>query len=572
MPTITLSLKELVEMTREKDIERLIETITQFKGEVKNIEDDEITIELEPDRPDILSIEGLSRAIRGYLELEVGYPKILRRKIENSNLRVKVANAKTRPYIACALIRNIRLSDEAVKSLMRMQEALHITLGRNRSKVAIGIHNYDAIKPPIIYTEVKSTEKMIPLEMPLEMTLKEVLEKHPKGKQFKHLIKDRCPVYIDEEGIFSFPPIINGERTRVTRETRNLFVELTGTDPEAINQTLNILVCNLLDRGGKLESVKIEYEDRIEETPKLKSKRKIVRVGEVERIIGVKLTVDEMETLLKRMLYGIGRKCEGEIEVIIPPFRVDVMHLVDIIEDVAIAYGYSNLKPELPNIVTAGKPSLVEIIERKIRQALIGLGFQEIITFTLTNRKLQTENMNISGVELVEIENPITEELNAYRRWITPHLIRFLSQNKHVGYPQKIFEIGYTATPTDEKIITQRNTALAIASSKTTFTEIKEIYEALMEELGIEAEIERTEHPSLISGRAAKIMVKGRILGILGEIHPSILNTFEMEVPITIMEITHCQPKYPNEKGSIMTIRSGVEAEWLKGIKENDKK
>ena len=225
MPTISVDIEELLKMTGEKALERIKEAISQFKGEVKSIEEDEINIELEPDRPDILSVEGLTRAIRAYLQKEPGYPKKLRRKIKKSKIRVEVNEARTRPYIACAIIKDIKIDEKTVKSIMRMQETLHMTLGRDRRKVAIGIHNYDKIKPPIIYTEVKSTEKMIPLEMPLEMTLKEVLEKHPKGKQFRHLIKDRCPVYIDEEGIFSFPPIINGERTRVTRETRNLFVE-----------------------------------------------------------------------------------------------------------------------------------------------------------------------------------------------------------------------------------------------------------------------------------------------------------------------------------------------------------
>lgn len=553
-------------MTKTTDLNSIINAITQFKGEVKDITEDEIIVELEPDRPDLLSVEGLARALKGYFEIETGLHKASTIELKKSNLTVKVINAKVRPYIACAIVKNLNLDDRAVRSLMRMQEALHLTIGRDRRKVAIGFHDLSTIKPPIIYTEADAKTEIIPLDMPIEMTLEEVLINHPKGMAYKHLVQEGYPVYIDEKGVFSFPPIINSERTRVTERTKDLFIELTGINPKAVKQTLNIIIFNLIDRGGEIETVNIEYvnENKVEVTPNLKPRKMKLTINEILNLIGININASQIAKLLERMQYGVTKIIDNkEIEILIPAYRVDVLHKVDIIEDIAIAYGYDKLTPEIPNIVTVGKPSKMEVLEAKIRQSLIGLGFQEILTFTLSSNKLQTRQMNIEKMKLVELENPITSELNVYRRWILPHLMRFLSLNKHVSYPQKIFEIGYVAIPYKEEIITLRNTAVAIASAKTTFTEIQGVLQAFALDLELNIKLERKEHPSFITGRTAAIIVNNETIGIIGEIHPQILNNFQIEVPVVAMEITHYKPEYPNSNKKPLTIKNGVKALWL---------
>ncbi len=567
MPTINIDLVELRRLSGISDLNKIEYAITQLKGEIKGCENDEIIVELEPDRPDLLSVEGLARALRGFLEIEVGIVEKYIKTPRKSGLKVLVENAHTRPYIACAIVRNLKLDSRAVKNLMRMQEALHLTLGRNRRKVAIGFHDLRAIEPPIIYTEVDSSRRMIPLDMSLEMSLREILRKHPKGLEYGHLVKDKCPVYIDRKGIFSFPPVINSERTRVTEKTRELFIELTGTDERAVIQTLNILVANLIDRNGEIESVKIYYKNRdiIRETPELKAKSIKISLKRVLNLIGLSLSAEEVKKLLRKMQYEIKESSSNYLEVIIPPYRVDILHEVDIAEDIAIAYGYDRLTPELPNIVTIGRPAPSEILEAKIRQSLIGMGFQEVLTFTLSSRKLQIELMNLEEkVKLVEIENPISAEMNVYRRWITPHLMKFLSLNKHVKYPQRIFEIGYVAVPiSNNKIVTLRNTAAAIASTKISFSDLQGVLEGLMKDLDLNITLKRFEHPSYIPGRTAAIYLNERMIGIIGEIHPQVLNNFEVEVPVIAFEITHYKPTYPNSTSKAESIYDGVTALWI---------
>jgi phenylalanyl-tRNA synthetase beta chain len=543
MPTISFDKKDLIELIGKKiDEEELLYCIRQFKGEVKSFSNEEITIELEPDRPDLFSIEGLARAIKGYLGIEKGLHKSALMKIDNSNISIKIINAKLRPFVASAIVRNIKFTDKSIKSLMNTQEALNETIGRGRRKVAIGIHDFDKIEPPIYYSDAPSNFKIIPLDFYEEMTLEEVLYKHPKGIKFKHLLNGKSfPIYYDKLGIFSFPPIINSERTRVTEKTKNIFIEITGTDDLAVKQTLNILVTDLIDRGGLIQKVKIEGKRKYT-TPDLKPKKHIIKVDDVNNLIGLKLTSIKIKNLLKRMRYGIGKIYSNKIEVLYPAYRIDILHSVDIIEDIAIAYGYDKLIPELPKISTIGSLSLIEKEESKIRQVLIGLGFQEIRTFTLSNEKIQAKLMNLNSLDLIEIENPVTIELNCFRRWITPHLMNFLSINKHVKYPQRIFEIGYVAFPDEKfenKVRTLRNTAVVIASSETNFSEIKSVLEAFASLLGWNIELIEENYPYYINGRSVKIIKDGKEIGFMGEIHPQILNNFELEVPVTSFEITH---------------------------------
>lgn len=563
VPTLSFNINDLMRFTRIESVEKIFYAIRQFKGEIKSIKGEEIIVELEPDRPDLLSVEGLSRAIRNFFGVELNHTTHGSLYSDEPRIEVYVKDAKTRPYIACAIIRNLTIDNDFIKSLMNMQEALHITLGRNRRKVAIGIHDYDKIVPPIIYTEVDGDEKMIPLDMYEEISLKEILVKHPKGKAYFTLVKEAYPVYIDKKGIFSFPPIINGERTRVNEFTRNLFIELTGIDEKSVEQTLNVLVCNILERGGILEKVIIKYPNFSKITPDLTPKQMRINIEMFNRLIGVKISLDEALILLKRMGYGIRVVNYTEVDVIIPPYRVDVLHPVDIIEDMLISYGYENITPELPSIMSIGKPSLIEVLEGKIRELLIGMGFQEVMTFTLTSIASQTALMNINNANVLKLVNPISEEYNCYRFWITPNLLRFLSQNKHSAYPQKIFEIGYVAIPLEEDIYVQRNTAVAISHSKASFTDAKEALVSLMDGLGIEVSLEQYNHPSFISGRVAIVKVKDKCIGLIGEIHPKVLINFNIEMPVSILEFTHCQPTFPSKGIKVKTFKDDLTAKWL---------
>jgi len=229
--------------------------------DLEKVDDYEIIVEVFPNRPDLLSEEGFARALSSFIGVKTGLRKY---NVKKSSFKVNVDKSveNIRPYIRCAVLKNINLSDEAIKSLMQLQEKLHLTHGRKRKKVAIGVHDFDAIKFPLVYKAVKPASiSFVPLDMTAEMNLAEILVKHPKGRDYAFALEglSKYPVIIDAKNdVVSFPPIINGIITQVKENTKNLFIDVTGLDVNAVTQALNILVTSLVDRGAEIYSLDVD--------------------------------------------------------------------------------------------------------------------------------------------------------------------------------------------------------------------------------------------------------------------------------------------------------------------------
>lgn len=508
----------------DEDIE---ETLFLLKVETK-FEGDKIECELNPDRPDMFSVEGIAREMKGFLGIESG---IRGYNVTGPEILLRKENEDVRPSIACAIIKDVILSDYLVKSLMQVQEKLHATIGRNRKKVAVGIHDFDKINPPLVYTDVDE-EKFVPLGMTEEMSINEILEKHPKGIEYANLVKDRYPLIYDKEGVISFPPIINSDRTKVTENTRNIFIDVTGTDEKAVSQVLNILVCNIVERCGKIISVKTSNKV----TPQLEPKEITLGVEDIDKVLGLGLTENDITNSLEKMRYSAKKMKGGKIVIEIPPYRSDILHSVDVIEDVAIGYGYNNIEPILPKVATIGGESDIEKLSRKIREIAIGLEFQEILNFVLTSKENNFTKMNTEG-ECVEILNPVSSEYNICRTWLLPGLLKIFSSNKHREYPQRIFEIGDCILLEDKEAKQIRKLACAISYDNANLTEIKSVVEALLNSLGYKYEIKNYNHPSFIETRCGKLIVDEKEVGFFGEIHPQVLDNFEVEKPVIAFEM-----------------------------------
>ena len=509
----------------------------------------------DTNRPDLWSAEGIARQIRFALGLEKGLPKY---EVERSNVTVYVDEKlkEIRPYGVYAIVEGLSLDEEALKQMINLQEKVALTFGRRRREVAIGIFDFDKVKPPIYYRAAEKTEKFVPLGFEEELTLEEILERHEKGKEYGHLIRDKpyYPLLVDSEGkVLSMPPVINSEITgRVTTETKNVFVDVTGWDLKKIMLALNVVVTALAERGGRIKSVKVVYSDFEVETPDLMPKVFEAELGPamdyIRELSGLKLSDEEIKELLERMMYSVEFK-DGKVRISYPAFRDDIMHLRDILEDVLIAYGYNEIEPEEPKLAVQGRGDRFVEFEDAVRELMVGFGLQEVMTFNLTNREAQYGRMNVPlgedysnhpPAELVEIENPISPKWSALRAWLLPSLLDFLSQNTHEEYPQRLFEVG-KATLIDEdretKTVSESKLAVVLAQPRVTFTDAKEILESLMRHLGFKYELEETEHPSFIPGRVGKIILEGEVIGIIGEIHPEVLEKWGVEMPVAAFEL-----------------------------------
>ena len=505
----------------------------------------------DTNRPDLWSAEGIARQIKWALGMERGLPKY---EIERSDVTVYVDERlkDVRPYGVYAIVEGLHLDEEALKQMINLQEKVALTFGRRRREVAIGIFDFDKVKPPIYYRATEKTEKFVPLGFEEELTLEEILEKHEKGKEYGHLIKDKpyYPLLVDSEGkVLSMPPIINSEITgRVTTETRNVFVDVTGWDLNKIMLALNVVVTALAERGGKIKSVKVVYPDFEVETPDLTPRSFDVELDYIRKLAGIEVGEEEIKDLLERMMYDVKLE-DGKAKLLYPAFRDDIMHARDVLEDVLIAYGYNEIEPEEPKLAVQGRGDKFVEFEDAVRELMVGFGLQEVMTFNLTNREAQYEKMNLEygkdyfnnpPAELVEIENPISPKWSALRNWLLPSLLDFLSQNTHEEYPQRLFEVG-KATLIEEsretKTVSESKLAVALAQPRVTFTDAKEILDSVMRHLGFQYELEKIEHPSFIQGRVGRIVVGGETLGIIGEVHPAVLEKWGIEMPVAGFEL-----------------------------------
>jgi len=534
-------------------MERLDEILANVKGEVKLFNEQEGTVSIEmkdTNRPDLWSAEGLARGLRCYLGLEKG-ARLYTAEKPVVDVNVDAQLFDIRPFIACAVIKDVQLSDAVIRGLMHMQDKLDKTFGRNRQKTSIGIYNFHMIKPPIEYRAVNPSEvSFVPLGFDQKLTLNEILERHLKGLEYGHIVKKNplYPMLYDSEGkILSFPPIINSnDLGKITEESRNLLVEVTGTVHRTVVDTLNLVAAALIDRGGKAFSATIHYPEgngykRMDEsTPNFSSRTVPLSVEYTNRLLGLKLSAKQIGELLLTAGLGIGKTHGDTVDVVVPFYRVDVMHQVDLVEDVAVAFGYNNIECVWREMPTTGRAKPDQRQIDVARELLVGLGYQEILTYTLTDKETLFGKMNVKETACVEVANPKVATMTCLRNWLLPSLMGFLSNNQSVEFPQKIFELG-KVTLLDELSETKTRdeewVCAATTHANANFTEIKSALDAFFMNFGVQWQIKEAAHPSFIEGRVGAVLVGGVEVGFVGEINPAVLEAWKLENPVAAFEI-----------------------------------
>jgi phenylalanyl-tRNA synthetase beta chain len=560
MPVIRLLYDDLENLTGVS-IEKIKERLPLMCADVERIEEEYMDVEFFPNRPDLFSVEGVSRALKQFLDIE---PGLVTHDVDKSGIEMVVDASvlEVRPYIVCGVVKNLRLDSSAIESLMLLQEHLHRGIGRNREKVSIGVHDIAKVKPPFKYLAVEPGFSFVPLDYEEEMTMDEILERHPKGMAFRYILegKPKYPLILDSaRNVLSFPPIINAELTRVTESTTDIFIDVTGLN-ENVSIALNIIACALAERGGLIQSVVLRSPGpeggRVEEkeTPCFEPKTMEISVKEVQSLIGIDLSAEECKKCCERMGLGaevsvaMGKSGSEEmIEVKIPAYRYDILHSWDIIEDIAIGYGYDRIEPAIPETVVIGEVHPIEEKKRTVRGIMTGLGYFEVLTFTLTSERKQFELMRqtlkkvdqnasraLKKSDVVKVASPISTEHTMLRCSILPNLLEILSLNKHRDLPQRIFEVGPVVLNFKEKY----RLAAVSTHANANFAEVKSVVDAVLKELGLEdAEVVESEDGAFLEGRRANIIKDGKHVGVFGEIHPEVILNFGLSYPVVGFEV-----------------------------------
>jgi len=518
--------------------DELLDKIPMMGADVANADYEQWDIEFFPNRPDLFSVEGVARAFRNFLcddddIKEFGYD------VEDSGIVCNVdPNIKEiRPFIGCAKVTGVHFTDELITSLMNLQEKLHLTLGRKRVKVAIGVYDISPIVPPIHYKATDPKDVVfVPLEETEAMNLAQILRRHKKGQEYGFVMEafDKYPILMDDNGtVLSFPPIINSEVTRVKENSTDLFVDVTGTSEDAVRAVLNIMCTALADRHAKVHSVTVKYPDRTVVTPDLSFTPMELDLLEANAWLGIDLSPDECSLALRHMGYKVDDTLsEGKLQVYIPPYRADILHPVDLFEDIGIGYGYERIPSILPKSLTFGKLRKEQGFVDKLRKVFMGLGFYEVNTLTLSCEEHQYTHMGRpvpEEMEYVKITNPISKDHTILRMFLMPSLFNTLKANKHRELPQQIFEVGIVV---DQDAKNRFRASALMIDSRANFTNIKSLAEALVRELYVSYEILAKDMPPYIPGRCAAIVVEGEEVGDFGEVTPATISAFELGNPV----------------------------------------
>lgn len=543
MPTIEFSLKDLSRLLGKKVNPSELEEALEFvKGEVDGLEGDTVKADMkDTNRPDLWSVEGIARELKGFYGLGKGVPEY---KAEKSKVKAFVDPGLIgiRPKAAYAIVKNVKLDDFAIKQMIQTQEKIAMTYGRKRKEVAIGIFDYDMVEGDVYYKAENPSYEFVPLGYKVKMSLEEILSDHPKGAEYSHLLKGmkKYPLLVDSRGeVLSMPPIINSAGSgKVTENTKNLFIDVTGYDQETIDIALKILCANFIDRGGKCESVQICYKDEKVWTPVFKPKKISLDFNYLNKLSGTGFKKNEVLALLKKK--RLNAKIEGnKIRVEYSDMRADVLHPVDIIEEVLIAYGYNKFTPLVPNLNVVGKESRNSMHDRIVRECCVGVGLQEVLTLNLSSKEMQQEKVFMDN-ELVEIANPVSASYSVFRSNIFPGLLEFLSKNKHNAFPQRVFEIGRVLelNPRSEIGVDQKRRVCCMVSDNTAdFTYIRSLLDSVMNGLGYKHKLkESVQDKTFIEGRKALVsFAEGK--GVIGEVSPVVLGAFGLENPVAFFEI-----------------------------------
>ncbi|MBN1175089.1 phenylalanine--tRNA ligase subunit beta [Candidatus Woesearchaeota archaeon] len=551
MPTTSMSFSSLIEaIGKDLTVDELRSALFDMGMELEEVEGDDIAVEVTAERLDLLSLQGLARALRSFL----GIARVPIYGAKNSDYVVNISSKLTdvRPFTVCSIVKNLNLSDERIKEIIDVQEKLHSTLARGRKKGAIGIYPLEHITLPITFTaDFPQNIVFQPLGSNRQMNGLEILQEHETGKEYAHLLegKDLFPYFVDAaNNILSMPPIINSEATgRVTVDTKDIFIECSGFDKVLLNELLTNLVCMFADMGGDIYSMTLNYEGQESEvTPKIDYQEKLFSTKTLKHYIGLDLSVEELKVLLEKMMYVVKdikttENGEAVFSLLAPAFRRDLWHEVDIAEDVARAYGYNNLPLTFPNVSTIGSTLELSDLREEFSDVMVGLGFLETYTFGLTAKSDQLDKMNLSEdhVGFVPVANG-NETQGMMRISIIPEQLKSLANNRNQPLPQKIFEGDFVVLPDLSKDVKARNEmhlSAMITDRAVTFTQIKQVLDSLLLTRGINISIKPTNHPSFIKGRAGVIIFDDIAIGIIGELNPQVLINFGLTTPVAAFEL-----------------------------------
>lgn len=543
MPTVHFDKKRVLSYTGDITDDELADRISMLGTDLDDITENEIVVEIFPNRTDMLSEEGFGHALANFIGKGSGYEEVSPVESEYE-LDVDPKMADVRPYTVAAVATGVKLDDESLRAIIQLQEKLHVSYGRKRAKAAIGIYPMEHIAWPISFTAQRPEQIVFtPLEGE-KMDARSMLETHPAGLKYGHLLKGHLffPVFRDaDDKVLSVPPIINSEETgRITTKTTDVFIEVSGSHLVTLEKTLAVMVFSLQKLGATIHEVTVHYPDRDIVTPSKTPQRIPADPKYLSKFLGFTPSEQQLTDLLGKM--GLGYDAG---DALVPTYRTDVMHPIDIVEDIAIAYGYENFTPEMPDIATIAQESPFEVFKRKVSYLLAGFGYQETQTYHLIPKPLQTEYARIDA-NIVELANPMNEEYDTLRSTVLLSLLDVLAKNRNVQMPRNVYEVGrvfLAGAETETGVAEHDELAVALEDDDASFTTAQQIIDTVLSRFSQKYEFMETAsdeawwHNLFLESRRAHVVSDRHVIGEIGEVHPDVLRAFGIHHPVVAVRL-----------------------------------
>ena len=514
-----------------------------------------IKIELnDTNRPDLWSTNGVARQLRLHRGGKtVDYSKFLSTKenIKDCGNRIVTVEPELkdiRPFMVAFVINGKPIDDPMLKDIIQTQEKLAWNFGRKRKSISMGVYRVEEIKFPVHYKAVDpDTTSFVPLQFEKPMTCRQVLTEHPKGKDFGWIIKDfkKFPILTDDKNeIMSMAPVINSATLGAVQVgDKGLMVELTGDNMENLMLAANIVACDFADVGYEIEPIMVKHPydtcfGRDVVAPFYFQPTTKATLKHINKLLGTNFDNATVLDALTRMGSKVVSKkiADDDFEYTLSPapYRNDFLHEVDIIEDVMIGTKLETYEPAKPNDFTIGRLLPITYYSRKAKTLMVGLGYQEMIFNYVGSRKDYIENMNIDPAHVIEIANPMSENYQFVRSDILSSLLRAESKSANAIYPHKIFEIGkiaYLCPEENTGTRTRQCLGFLSAESNANYNTAASEVASVLYFLDHKYEVKESNDPRFIPGRQAAVIIKGKQVGIFGEIHPQVLENWAITVP-----------------------------------------
>ena len=523
-------------------------------------------IEIPANRYDLLCQEGLSRALLIF-QNKIPIPSY-RKSVPELTVRL-LATKQTqhiRPFVVAAILRDVTFTPAVYDSFIDLQDKLHQNICRKRSLASIGTHDLDTVQGPFTYTALPPNDiRFIPLNQSREFTAPDLLEFYSEESHLKSyvpIIKDLplYPVVLDKNGVvLSLPPIINGNHSKISLNTRNVFIEVTATNLQkaiVVLDTMVTMFSQYCAHPFTIEPVQVqnEHQQTNVEYPQLKYRQESVDINEINQTLGIQENGKSISLLLQKMGIQCTQQATGgdqQIQALIPPTRHDILHQCDIAEDVGIAFGYNHIEQKFPSVVTVGKQLHINKLTDQLRYELSRCGYTEVLTFSLCSREDVGRKLrqDFAAQKAVEISNPKTIDFQVARTSLIPGLLKTANSNKKMPLPLRLFEISDVVlqdTATETNACNQRRLCALYYNKSPGFELLHGLLDRIMQVLEIPYAadkgsrgyfIRKLDDSTFLERRCAEVVVDGVVRGRVGVLHPEVILNFELTQPCSALEL-----------------------------------